>query len=744
MLSQKTRVKNRAPAPIQITAEQLLREAHDRSGGSSAKKQARSQITDPEELREYRMVQRKGFEDAIRMNRVHLGNYVKYAKWEEAQEEFERARSVWERALATDHRSASVWLKYAEMEMRNKFVNHARNVWDRAVTLLPRIDQFWSKYAYMEEMLGNYNIARTVFDRWMKWEPNENAWGAYIRFEERRDDPARARAVFERFVACHPTLEAYLKYARWEDRAQRQAPLARAIYERAVAELADWELPEGQESRLYVAFAKFEERQRELARARAIYGYASTKYPHDAELRSAFVDFEKKHGAVAEIERRVAETRRAEYHDRLEAAPFDYDAWLDLVKLEEETARAILLAEAANGDDSADRPDRWDAVREAYERGVAQAPRNRTEKRAWRRYVYLWINYAVFEELTARDVGRSRAVYRACLDLVPHRHFTFAKLWLLAAELEVRARDLGAARRLLGEALGRCAHLAKPKLYLGYMELERSLGEVDRCRAILAKFVAAAPSKVRAWTAFADFEAGLGERRRARAVYDLAVDQPVLDAPETVWKAYIDWEMRLEEAAQSRKQKASAGQDDDGMVDEDLEDVEDDDEADPAPAEGRVARLYERLLDRTKHVKAWLSYARYRLERSQRDGPSAGDEAWRGVFRRAHEYLKSQDAPKDDRVVLLEAWARAEADAVDARGPDDAEAAKRLDEVRAMMPRKIKKRRPRADDETAFEEYYDYVFPDDQKAPINLKLLDMARKWKAGQLDVGGVAGNDR
>ena len=65
-----------------------------RGGGSASghARRQRSQITDPDELREYRMTQRKGFEDAIRMNRVHLGNYVKYAKWEEAQEAFERAR----------------------------------------------------------------------------------------------------------------------------------------------------------------------------------------------------------------------------------------------------------------------------------------------------------------------------------------------------------------------------------------------------------------------------------------------------------------------------------------------------------------------------------------------------------------------------------------------------------------------------------------------------------------------------
>ena len=50
-------------------------------------------------------------------------------------------------------------------------VNRARNIWDRAVAILPRVDQFWYKYAYMEEMLGNVAGARQIFDRWMQWEP---------------------------------------------------------------------------------------------------------------------------------------------------------------------------------------------------------------------------------------------------------------------------------------------------------------------------------------------------------------------------------------------------------------------------------------------------------------------------------------------------------------------------------------------------------------------------------------------
>lgn len=44
-------------------------------------------------------------------------------------------------------------------------------------------------------------------------------------------------------------------------------------------------------------------------------------------------------------------------------------------------------------------------VREVYERAIANIP-PATEKRYWQRYIYLWINYALFEELEAEDPER--------------------------------------------------------------------------------------------------------------------------------------------------------------------------------------------------------------------------------------------------------------------------------------------------------------------------------------------------
>ena len=60
-------------------------------------------------------------------------------------------------------------------------------------------------------------------------------------------------------------------------------------------------------------------------------------------------------------------------------------------------------------------------------------------------------------------------MYKGCIQLIPHKKFTFAKIWLMYAKFEIRQMDLPAARKALGMALGMCP---KEKLFKGYIELE--------------------------------------------------------------------------------------------------------------------------------------------------------------------------------------------------------------------------------------------------------------------------------
>lgn len=46
-------------------------------------------------------------------------------------------------------------------------------------------------------------------------------------------------------------------------------------------------------------------------------------------------------------------------------------------------------------------------------------------------------------------------VSRECLKLIPHEKFSFAKIWLLAAQFEIRQLNLKGARQILGNAIGK-------------------------------------------------------------------------------------------------------------------------------------------------------------------------------------------------------------------------------------------------------------------------------------------------
>lgn len=93
--------------------------------------------------------------------------------------------------------------------------------------------------------------------------------------------------------------------------------------------------------------------------------------------------------------------------------------------------------------------------------------------------------------------------------------------------------QLGAARKLLGRAIGQCP---KAKLFRAYIELEVQLGAIERVRTLYQKFLEWAPSNCAAWCKFADLERSLGELDRARSIFELAIAQPVLDMPEVLWK----------------------------------------------------------------------------------------------------------------------------------------------------------------------------------------------------------------
>lgn len=219
--------------------------------------------------------------------------------------------------------------------------------------------------------------------------------------------------------------------------------------------------------------------------------------------------------------------------------------------------------------------------------------------------------------------------------------------------------------------------------------MELRLREFDRCRTLYEKWLEAQPTNPTAWIKFAELEKLLSDHERVRAIFELAVEQPGVDMPELLWKAYIDFEY----------------------------------------AEGEFERtraLYERLLERTSHVKVWCSFAQFEFnagnaladvymgidadddeddegERGERPEPdeaaatqarAEGLERAAGVLKRAYDDMRAKQL-KEERVVVLETWKSLAAQAHDSA---------MLDKVQAMLPRVVKRMRKVDGDATIMEE----------------------------------------
>lgn len=661
------RVKSKAPAKVQITAEQLLREAWERK--ERAVPVPKQQIADSEELLDYQRTERKQYEMRIVRNRSHTPLWIRYARWEEEQSEFVRARSIWERAIDNDYRNPVIWLNYAEMEMRHRFINHARNVFDRAVALLPRVDQIWLKYAHMEEMLGQLNLARLVYQRWMKWFPENSAYFAFIRFELRHGRGDNARKVYEQLVNVHPTSHSYVKYAKFEER-QEEYARARHIFERATGALSTTQLAPP----FFLSFAKFEERRKQMNRARAIYQFATKHFSESEspELHQSFASFEKRHGERETLDSLLSSKKRNSYEAILHENSTDYDTWFDLIQLEESTSSA-------------------DRIREVYERAVSNAPPVAT-KPSWSRYVYLWISYAVWEELACEDLQAAIKVYKRCIDRMPkkHRKFSFGKLWMYYAQAEVRNKNIPAARKILGTGLGVLP--GKHSLYEKYIELEISLGEFDRVRKIYENWLTRNPTYEPAFLALAELELSLGETHRARSVLEMATSIEELASSTNLWEKLADV-----------------------LKSED---------------ESSAVRRFEGYINSKPRLAVWLAYIK------MMEDLHAANEAIRRVYERSVNALREEaiaekgnsEQLREEAYDMANRWIYWEENY-----PDDSND-KEICVARAkrLLPRRVKKVRKGVEGD---EEYWQIVFREEETSVegVGNKLLEAAKRWKREQ-----------
>ena len=115
----------------------------------------------------------------------------------------------------------------------------------------------------------------------------------------------------------------------------------------------------------------------------------------------------------------------------------------------------------------------------------------------------------------------------------------------------------------------------------------------------------------------------------------------------------------------------------------------------------------------------------------------AHEMAARNVYQRGYGRLREEhpDA-KEEAVMLLEAWLDFEKHCM-SQGEDARR--KAVEAVQKKRPSRVKRKRPLVTPdgaEVGMEEYYDYIFPEENDQAPLAKLLAAAHAWKKQKVDV--------
>jgi len=214
-----------------------------------------------------------------------------------------------------------------------------------------------------------------------------------------------------------------------------------------------------------------------------------------------------------------------------------------------------------------------------------------------------------------------------------------------------------------------------------------------------------------------------GDVERARAIFELAISQPALDMPELLWKAYIDFEFEEGERERTRA-------------------------------------LYERLLEKSRHMKIWLAYAKFELAAmSNEDDEEEVDEEEdedkkpnparaRAIYERAYKHFKAECARpeiKDDVEELRKVKTQRAELVLTAWKPFEEEhgSADEIERVNRINPHKELAWEP--SEFGGMEEVWAWKFDDDiqEENPNAFKFLQMARAWKSAKNAVTSDSDSD-
>lgn len=680
-------IRQSNPAATQVTSSQILHEAHESKRSTLTK--PKQDIRDLEELRLFQLTKRRNYEQQLNKNRLNYGQWMRYAKWEiEQNHDFKRGRSVLERALEVNVQHVPFWVRYIELELLYKNVNHARNLLNRAVTTLPRTDKFWFMYVQIEESLANFKAVREIFERWLKWHPMRGAWLAYTSFEERYNETDNAREIYRRYVAEFPDSELWVQWIDFElkqplDDDEHKASI-RGIFETAADSLLAHKSVQQDSSacELLSRWITWEASQGETDRSQTI---TSKLLEEDFLLKEQKVDLVKRiknHHSLSSAGDNSILKQKLQLEKNVTSDPFDYDSWWELSRIVD-SSEAIKFRVTT------------------LESAIAHTPKDVNKLTQWRRYIFLWINLALLYEFECKDIAKARDTWKRALAIVPHKRFSFAKLWIMFAQFEIRnEKSLVEGRKILGRAIGYgCQAKPKSKIFKFYISTEKELSEYERVRKIYAKWleVSYLHDKLSGGTLSHDvlleylsFEKSMNESERCIELYRLGIKEE-FDNGTMFLSQFIEFlkeEFRYDDARNVLREEIASR--DEAIV-------------------WIMLALFESSILSPEQINTLATVG---SEETDFELEEYHVNNTRLIFEEAYNHFKKEHKGAD-AITLLKSWKDFESEHGDAET---------ISRIEGKMPNLVTKQR---EIDGMTEEYYDYEFP----GPKINKFLANARKW---------------
>ncbi|ESS68340.1 hypothetical protein TCDM_02917 [Trypanosoma cruzi Dm28c] len=553
----------------QLTAAQLIADAQEmQRGAGPVNDSTKVVINSPEELALYRQKTRAELEERVKRGYSFLGNWVKYARWEAQQKDFERMRSVLERAVIFHGTSPVLWREYAELEEEYGFLNHARAVWDRGVTALPSATDLWLKYLVLEQAAGQEGRVRDVFNRWLSGPAPPNcAWELFALFEAQCQRADACRNVARRYVETHGEVETWLFYGSTELNVLGNVERAVKVYETAMKSLPESHINGEKDCRIPLAWADALTAAKKYEDARHVYHRMLRECTSIGALDNIFAaysHFERLYGDNENCEAVAVAVASAMYQQRIARNPYDFDAYV---------SQYLILRDAVqhNKDDESSKENSYEEALKCLKSAVRTRVDGTKDPIGMQRRAVIVMEYARFIE--ERDITAARAALASCIREFPFKTAWCPRLWVEAAALERRHGAYSEARRLLGAALNLSAC---PEVFNAALQLEEeacATGElsredrVQRSRTIFQTAIKQFPQDFTLWEGYAKMEEKEEQFHRsdalraacihslsatARAASSMADRYALLEKVDQAWARRLALKRRIVRAAQKK------------------------------------------------------------------------------------------------------------------------------------------------------------------------------------------------